>query len=91
MANKCEYDAAVDNSDEDVFANPELLLEVTKFDDSNDVELQIKPLLLIPHFLSLDKTNSKQEKIRIPCRPFCDEEFLAQKSLNQHVKKSPAG
>ena len=29
MANKCEYDAAVDNSD------TELLLEATKFDDSN--------------------------------------------------------
>ena len=44
--------SAVDNSDkdvfEDVFASPELLLEATKFDDSNvshDVELKIKPKL----------------------------------------------
>ena len=28
MANKCEYDA--DNSEEDLFANPELLLEATR-------------------------------------------------------------
>ena len=53
MANKCEYDAAVDNSDEDLFANPELLLEATtRFDDfnvSHDVELKIKGVLLIPH------------------------------------------
>ena len=49
MASK-ENDAtiAVDNSDEDVFANPELLLEATKFDDANvshDVELKIQPKL----------------------------------------------
>ena len=46
MTNKCEYDAAVDNSDEDVFANFELLLEATKFDDANvshDIELKINP------------------------------------------------
>jgi hypothetical protein len=52
MTNKCEDDAAVDNSDEDVFANFELLLEATKFDDSNvshDVEVKMKPVLLIPH------------------------------------------
>ena len=47
MASK-ENDAtiAVDNSDEDVFANPELLLKATKFDDANvshDVELKIHP------------------------------------------------
>ena len=41
MAIKCEYDAAVNNSDEIVFANTELLLEATKFDDSNDVELKM--------------------------------------------------
>ena len=47
MANKCEYDAA----DEVVFANPELLLEATKFNYSNvnDVELKMKPALLILH------------------------------------------
>ena len=51
MATKCEDEAtvAVVNSEEDVFANPELLLEATKFDDSNvshDVELKMKPVLL---------------------------------------------
>ena len=46
-----ESDATVDNSDKDVFANPELLLEATKFDDSNvshDVKLKKKQVLLIP-------------------------------------------
>ena len=36
----------MDNSDEDVFPSPELLLEATKFDDANvshDVELKINP------------------------------------------------
>ena len=41
--------SAVDNSDEDVFAKPELLLEATKFDEfnvSHDVELKIQPKAL---------------------------------------------